>query len=439
MERHNSLRAASFKYEELVYSIFCVGIAVTLVFWPLANSILCLVFAAYWLLFSRNDFLAPVTRKYWILLFCSLYLVVIIGAFHSVDTREAIFKLQQKSAYILFPIILGSSTIVNKVIYKRTFSAFVLSTLAACIFCLIKGLYQYFKAGGQHHLYGYELVEPLKTMTPFVLGTFCLLSLLFIGNNIYQLNIRNSILEKQMRKALPGIITIVFLFSFLLILGNRNILTAAGLVLIFYCLKFLKQVIYRIVAIVSLFVLFAIAININPFLNRQWNELFDFSGKNSIQLDQDMSLGRSWGGWQLRVAIWKCSWDVFKNTPVFGVGTGDVKESLQAAYENRKFYFASRYNKYNTHSQYLQESVANGLFGLVVFLSCLIVPLFFSNMNADDKEFYSLFLFCFAFVCLTDTPLELNKGIILYTFFNALIFFKSYNFKHKIINGKTAK
>ena len=435
MGRYNSLRVASAKYEEPIYSIFCVGIAVTLIFWPLANSILCLAFSAYWLLFANKDFLSPLAGKYWVLLFCSLYLVVIIGSFHSVDTKEAMFKLQQKSPYILFPIILGTSTMVNQVIFRRTFSAFILSTLCASIFCVITALYQYFGTGEQHHLYGYELVAPLKSMTPFIMSMCCLLSLLFLCNKGYQLKIRHTMSGKFLWEAMLTIAAIIFLFSFLLILGNRNTLIAAFLLLIFYCLKLLKKLAFRIIAIGSFFLLLVIAININPFLNRQWNELSDFSGKDSIQLDRDLSLGRSWGGWQLRVAIWKCSWDVFNKNPLFGVGTGDVKKSLQDAYENRKFYFASRYNKYNTHNQYLQESVSNGLLGLVVFLSCLIVPLF-CNMHPDDKEFYSLFLFCFAFVCLTDTPLELNKGIILYAFFNALIFFKSYNFKYKIVNGK---
>ena len=179
------------------------------------------------------------------------------------------------------------------------------------------------------------------------------------------------------------------------------------------------------------------AVKTNPFLKRQWNEIMDFSEANEIPLDKDLSLGKSWGGWQLRKAIWQCSWDIVKKYPAFGVGTGDSQDSLQIAYERRKFYFASRYNRYNTHNQYLQETVTHGFFGLSIFLLSLIAPLF-ASMPADDQIFYRVFIFCFAVICLTDTPLELNKGIIWYSFFNALIFFKSYNFKHKYINGKQA-
>jgi O-antigen ligase len=186
----------------------------------------------------------------------------------------------------------------------------------------------------------------------------------------------------------------------------------------------------RLMVVTGILLVLIIAVNTNPFLKRQWNELVDLSEMNKITLDQDSSLGKSWGGWQLREAIWECTWDIIKKYPVFGVGTGDTQDSLQVAYERRKFYFASRYNRYNTHNQYLQETTTHGLLGLSFFLVSLIMPLFVT-MGAEDKRLYQIFIFCFAFICLTDTPLELNKGIVWYSFFNALIFFKSYNFKYK--------
>ncbi|GAC1705506.1 MAG: hypothetical protein NVS9B7_11260 [Flavisolibacter sp.] len=78
--------------------------------------------------------------------------------------------------------------------------------------------------------------------------------------------------------------------------------------------------------------------------------MVNFSSKETIQLDKDASLGRAWGGKQIRTAIWKCSQDIIRRHFISGVGIGDVQDSLQAAYEKRKFYFASRYNKYNTHN-----------------------------------------------------------------------------------------
>ena len=80
-----------------------------------------------------------------------------------------------------------------------------------------------------------------------------------------------------------------------------------------------------------------------------------------IHLDQDSSLGRSWGGGVLRLAIWQCAFDIVREYPIIGVGTGDSQQALQDSYEKRKFYFASRYNKYNAHNQYIQQMVTHGI------------------------------------------------------------------------------
>ena len=429
MAGHNILKTSAIQNNELMYSVFCCGIAFSLIFWPLLNSLLCIGFFLYWLLFTRKSF---GHNRLWVLLFCLLYLITIIGALHSDNNHVALSKLQHKSAYILFPLIFGTYKLLSKEVFKRTTTFFILSTLLGIIVCLASGVFRYFNTGIKVDLYGYNLVSPLKDMTPFMMGMCCLLCLLSLCDLAYRSIVTNSKFERLLVLRFLGIIS---LFIFLLLLGNRNILISASCVLLYYFFKLIRKLWIRLLITAGLLAIFTISITVNPFLNKQWRELIRFSSKNSLVLDKDMSLGKSWGGWELRKAIWNCSWDVIKNNPVLGVGTGDVQDSLQAAYEKRKFYFASRYNRYNTHNQYLQETVANGVVGLLVFLLCLIVPLF-AEMPTAEKEFYGLFIFCFAFGCLTDTPLELNKGIIWYAFFNTLIFFKSYNFNDKIINGK---
>jgi O-antigen ligase len=430
MGRHKSSRFTWLKNEELISSVFCIGIATTLIFWPLLNSILCLLFAVYWLLFAKKN--VAYKKKYWITLFCSLYLVVLFGTVHSDNIKEAISDLRQKAAFILFPIILGTSTCINETVYRRSFTALTIATITGSIFCIAKGGYNYFKTGIIENLYGYELLNGLKDMTPFIMSLCCLLCLLYLCHHIY--------LAKKETKpvfipaAYSRIAAIVFLFLFLLVVGNRNILFLATAVLVFYSFKLSKKKSVRVAILMSVSVIIIIAIKSNPHLKRQWSELTNISKTNSIPLDKDLSLGKSWGGYQLRIAIWKCTADVIKKNWFFGVGTGDAQDALQVAYERRKFYFASRYNRYNTHNQYLQETVTNGIFGLIIFLTCLITPLFV-KVQPEEKQIYILFIFCFSFACLTDAPLELNKGIIWFSFFNSLIFFKSYNFKYKPING----
>jgi len=166
----------------------------------------------------------------------------------------------------------------------------------------------------------------------------------------------------------------------------------------------------------------AISLLFIPALNRKWKELVDFSPQNTIVLDKDSSLGRSWGGKSIRLAIWQCSKDVIKRNWLTGVGTGDVQDSLQAAYAQRKFYFAAYHNKYNAHNEYLEMWLANGLPGLLIYVSCLVIPLLMFGGKASALD-YTLFICLLLVMSFTETFLNVNKGVILYSFFNSIFGF----------------
>jgi O-antigen ligase len=165
------------------------------------------------------------------------------------------------------------------------------------------------------------------------------------------------------------------------------------------------------------------AVIFNPALNSQWNDLIDFSEENSIQLDQDKSLGRGWGGKTVRLTIWKCSFDVVKEHWLLGVGTGDTQDELQKAYEKRKFYFASMYNRYNAHNQYIQNLLMNGILALFIFLAALLYPVFISINKRVGIHIYTIFLLAIMLIFCTESFLEINKGIVFYSFFNSIFAF----------------
>jgi O-antigen ligase len=104
------------------------------------------------------------------------------------------------------------------------------------------------------------------------------------------------------------------------------------------------------------------------------------------------------------------------------VGTGDVQDSLQAAYEHRKFYFAAHHNKYNAHNQYLEMWLANGLAGLLIYILCLAMPLI-RHVRSISALDYTMFLCLIMVMSFTETFLNVNKGVIWYSFFNSIFGF----------------
>lgn len=404
------------KDEELIFTILCCGIAATLIFWPLLNSICCMVLFVYWAIFSRKHFSAKTKKSRWIILFASLFFISVIGVLNSENLKEAMLQLQKKSALLIFPIILGTTSVIAAVVFRRIFMVFAWSTFIGCLLGIVNGIRVYFTTGAVDHLYGYKLIV-LKDMSPFMLGLCCTLSFLFLVDDIMKQRTNASALNRL------NILLALFFFLFLFLLGNRNLLAGMSVIFVFYCFRLIADTFKRLLLIAALGVLFVVAVTFNPYFRLQWKDLVDFSSQNTIQLDNDRTLGRAWGGKTIRLSIWKCSLDILKENWVSGVGTGDVQDALQRAYENRKFYFASRYNSYNAHNQYIQVTVAHGIWGLLLFLCCIFLPLLKCFKKKDDR-LYPLFLLCFALLCITESMLELNKGIIWYSFFNSIFMFR---------------
>ncbi|HEY0680623.1 MAG TPA: O-antigen ligase family protein [Chitinophagaceae bacterium] len=403
-----------YKKQEQVLTALGIGICMSLIFLPILTSILSIVLFVYWSLFAQKDF--SLNRRMWfVLLFCSLYLLVIIGSLYSANSDEAIFKLQQKSALALFPLVFGTAVAFTTMAYHRILLAFTWFTLAGCLFCLGFGIMHLIQTGSPNMLYGYEMVI-LKDMSPFLLGLFCLIAVIYLLTRIYNGDFR------QGRERTMYVTVLLLLSLFLFVLGNRNVLFSWSVVVSFFFLKNIAGRILRFLFFLVLMGAFAGAALFNPSFKKQVKDLTDFSETNVIPLDADKSLGRSWGGKALRLAIWQCSMDIIKTNFVTGVGTGDVQDSLQAAYERRKFYFASRYNLYNAHNQFIQETLACGFAGFLIFITCLLAPLI-TFFRDNRKQLYVLFLVTFLIICLTESILEISKGIIFYSFFNSIFAF----------------
>lgn len=121
-----------------------------------------------------------------------------------------------------------------------------------------------------------------------------------------------------------------------------------------------------------------------------------------------------------RVEYIKASFNIIKNNPILGVGTGDISNTFNDYYEesNSKL---TRENRLRSHNQYLAITIAFGVVGLIWFLFSLIYPLF-----ADEKNLnylYIVFLLTMILSMLTEDTLETQVGVTLFAFFNSFLVF----------------
>lgn len=120
-----------------------------------------------------------------------------------------------------------------------------------------------------------------------------------------------------------------------------------------------------------------------------------------------------------RVVLWHTAYNIFLKNPIFGVGTGDVRDAFQDEFilENSEFVGSGL----RSHNQYLSFAVTLGVLGLIVFIFSLIYPATQLKLWAFSPYFY-LFVIITISMFWEDT-IESQVGVTIYAFFSSLYLF----------------
>jgi O-antigen ligase len=403
--------------KNMIYEYLCIGIIYSFFFWTLLNSICCILLFAAWLLLAGKSFDLSSHRTRLTLLFFSLYLVLLAGIFYTSNMTEGLSRLQEKVPILIFPLIFGTTSFLTARLVKKIATHFMIGAAISACSSLCYGLWQYAHSGQIGDITARHLLV-FPDSYPYLLGLSSLLAIIMILSGAASLPSR----YKWLRQGIIGILSI-----HIILLGTRVIIACWTITILIAIFMGIRGLVQRLLIFFALTGLAILIIATIPPLHQQWKEFTDPPEKSTIPLDQDASLGKSWGGKSIREAIWKCGSDIVRDHWLIGVGTGDIQDSLQQAYENRRFYFASRYNRYNAHNEYLQMLIGHGITGLCILVLCLAVPLqkLVASFKVNDsiRTCYFVFLCLFCVICFTEVILDINKGVIWYSFFNSVFAF----------------
>lgn len=125
-----------------------------------------------------------------------------------------------------------------------------------------------------------------------------------------------------------------------------------------------------------------------------------------------------------RKYLWRYAWEVIRERPLIGTGTGAEDAALhewlkeeKARFWNGHTHFTLADTSYNYHNSYLQHWAAHGLIGLGLLLAMFIQPLF-----RRRSETGVLFLLVCAVSFLTESMLQRQAGVLFFSFFYAILF-----------------
>lgn len=118
-----------------------------------------------------------------------------------------------------------------------------------------------------------------------------------------------------------------------------------------------------------------------------------------------------------RYEFWRTGFAIFRENPLFGVGTGDVRTAFDDRYikDNSKL---SPENRLRSHNQYITFMVALGIAGLLWFLVAVTLP------AVRQRKFFNYFFYIFWVIfmvsCFTEDTLDSQEGATFFAFFMSL-------------------
>lgn len=121
-----------------------------------------------------------------------------------------------------------------------------------------------------------------------------------------------------------------------------------------------------------------------------------------------------------RIEYWKVSMYIIKNNWLTGVGTGDLNEAFDEAYNDLDSKLHDSF-RYRSHNQYLAIFIAFGIFGFLWFIFTLIYPGI--KTGRFNNFLYIVFIIIILMSMLTEDTLETQAGATFFAFFNALLLF----------------
>lgn len=345
-----------------------------------------------------------------------LSIVVLVGLLYTEDWNSEKFPLAKKAFLILLPVaIVTSRDELSKHDIRSILMAFTAVCTALIFVALIGSIFRYiqFLDGDVSVLPPNTLTKELENNGQFwTFVTYTNLAKvvhlhptyfsLYLGTCI--LFLLNELTENG-RSAFKIFLIIIFCASIIL-LSSRIVMIATGLLLLVASL-FSIQRSPRFALTIAILLICSIALAaFNPVSRyRGWDEI-----RSTPLLIKPAKLYIN--STEIRASLWYLGWAAFRETnPFFGAGTGDVSKEMK--FQRDVSNITNVLDNYDPHSQYLHVMIGHGIIGLISMISILVIALL--RGVQDRNLLLAGFMILISVVCITESMLEVQKGIVLFS------------------------
>jgi len=366
------------------------------------SSIILVSFLIHTIIFTNKNSLLHIKKD--TLILQSVFIVSLISVIYSPSVSASLNVISNQLALLLFPFLLAITSLDLPKYRSKLLQGLTLS-------CTLTVLYLYFDAF--HVLLYYH--QPLKNIfsSTFVNHNFSLpinmhatyLSMLLVLCIIYSLY---QLFYPQAKfKRIYFISCSLILLAGLIQLSSKSAFITLLIIIIigfpWFLISKIKRHQYLFISLVSSVLLINFILSFQVFRFRFLETLKNDLSENSAVVEK-------YG----RADRWHAAWDLIKQSPVIGTGTGSEIPLLRNIYFERKMY-GSYLLSLNAHNQYLSFTINSGLIGLAIYLATIVWGLW-QAIKKKDLMLLS-FLTLIMVVSFSEDLLDVNKGIFIYAFF----------------------
>jgi O-antigen ligase len=342
-----------------------------------------------------------------ILLLQSLFFVAVICSFYSADKPQAMAELEKQLAILLFPFIFYIHRDVilrykNRLLFMLAFTATMVITYlyidALRIIILAHLPLQTLFSAKFLNMNFTEAID----MHPTFLSLYAVVALVYFTKTFFK--------SEEKKRRIFFFICMIILFAGIIQMSSRSAIIGLLIILNFIIPFLINKKISRLrMIILNVFISLLLVFTIVKTGGLEERMIDGFKSDMSVTMIRSAVTDS-------RMDRWLVTFDLIKESPVIGYGTGSETSLLKEQYYQHKLYHSFLY-ELHAHSQFLSCLVQGGIFYLAIYL---FVIGYSTRFAMKRKDYLMLsFLVMVVVISVGDNLLTVNKGIFLFSFFSS--------------------
>ncbi|MEP7263551.1 MAG: O-antigen ligase family protein [Bacteroidota bacterium] len=337
----------------------------------------------------------------WLILF---YLLHVTGLLYTENYSYAGLDLQIKLSFLLMPLLIDQIPLPASA-FRRLTRSFIAGCTLFSLILLVNAVMEYYiwHNGSSFFYTDFCSLQHVAYLTLYI---NC--ALFFLADEFFRLP------GYRLRNRYLLVLWMIFLVIIITLLASRTAQMAALVSVSLYLFllrrktsRFASSLTFSgITAVAMILIFLLISGNRNRFDNPVSQPV---PITNNIDVNESSTIQHN-----VRFEVWKNTLEVYRQHPVLGVGTGDIKDALNRQYELAGFREGLEFNL-SPHNQFLHTLLVLGIPGIITLL--LIFGLAARNAVIHHNLLIPVLLIAVFINCMTEGILEKQAGVLFFTFF----------------------